>query len=497
MSGATTLLATRQPSFAARVRELVSSIRSVELHVVADIEQLREHLSQEHLALVILHVENEQDHDAVPEILQLVTALRKPIATLAVSQIWRPEHALRMMRLGLTDYLNAQTELGRLALMIDLSTARARLTRSRSSGAEVQLESLGVEQPFLFGWGRMGDLVDQLRKVAALDTTILFTGETGTGKTRLARAVHELSSRRARPFFVVNCGALSPNLTESELFGHRKGAFTGAEENRDGKFRAASDGTLLLDDVESLSARSQAKILRAVDERIFEPVGSDKSEPVRARLIAATNQSLEQSVAEGKFRADLYYRLNVVEFRLPPLRERADEIPPLVMRFVADAAKHFKRRTPTFSATCMAAMQEYPWKGNVRELKNVIERCVTLVDGDEIEIDDLPERVRNTIGLQNTAGTPAVTRHQEGHCGDLSAGAAMRQASTTEQGAAAIGSRVSQLSALARARMQAEIERIVEALDKHENNRSRAARELGISRVALYKKLHKFGLIES
>src|SRR5262249_49488166 len=181
-------------------------------------------------------------------------------------------------------------------------------------------------------------LRDQLRRVVPQETTLLLTGETGTGKTRLARLIHEFPPRRDEPFLVVGCGALSATLIESELFGHLRGAFTGADRDRPGKLSAAGKGTLLLDEINSLPLALQAKLLRAVDERVFEPVGANKGQPLRARLVAASNADLEREAAAGRFREDLYYRLNVVSFYLPPLRERRAAIAPLVRKFLAEFA---------------------------------------------------------------------------------------------------------------------------------------------------------------
>jgi two-component system response regulator HydG len=306
-------------------------------------------------------------------------------------------------------------------------------------------------------------LEEQIRRVAPQDTTLLLAGETGTGKTRLARLVHELSPRRDQPFLVVDCGALSASLIESELFGHVKGAFTGADRDRQGKLAAAGGGTLLLDEVNSLPLPLQAKLLRAVDERAFEPVGCDRPQPVRARLIAACNVPLEQEVAAGRFRSDLYYRLNVVAFCLPGLRDRRPAIAPLAGQFLAEFAACNRPDIGGMSAAALGALEAYDWPGNIRELRNVIERAVALAAGPEVGLEDLPEAVRAGAARPPlpAPGAPAVAPSRT----------------------------------LAGAKEEAEVVRITEALKRQGNNRLRAAAELGISRMGLYKKLRKYGLL--
>jgi transcriptional regulator with PAS, ATPase and Fis domain len=237
---------------------------------------------------------------------------------------------------------------------------------------------------------------DQVRRVAAQETTLLLTGETGTGKTRLARLIHELSPRRTKPFLVIDCGALAASLIESEMFGHVRGAFTGADRDRPGKFAAAGQGTLLLDEVNSLPCELQSKLLRAVDERVFEPVGSERPQPLLARLIAASNRPLEQEVQGGQFRADLYYRVNVVSFFLPPLRERPDAIAPLARKFLGEFTAGRRPDVGGIAADALHALAGYGWPGNVRELRNVIERAVVLCRGPEITFADLPEAIRSS-----------------------------------------------------------------------------------------------------
>jgi transcriptional regulator with PAS, ATPase and Fis domain len=319
----------------------------------------------------------------------------------------------------------------------------------------------------------MQGLAEQIRRVAPQDTTLLLVGETGTGKTRLARLVHDLSPRRDEPFLVVDCGALTANLIESELFGHIKGAFTGADRDRQGKLAAAAGGTLLLDEVNSLPLPLQAKLLRAVDERAFEPVGSNRSQPVRARLIAACNVALEQEVAAGRFRSDLYYRLNVIAFYLPGLRDRRGSVVPLARKFLAEFAARNRPDVRGLSAAAARALEAHDWPGNIRELRNVIERAVALAPGPEIGLEDLPE------ALRGGAARPPLPAAPAGPAAALTPVPPVAPSRT-----------------LAGAKEEAEILRITEALQRHGNNRLRAAAELGISRMGLYKKLRKYGLFE-
>jgi DNA-binding NtrC family response regulator len=327
----------------------------------------------------------------------------------------------------------------------------------------------------LDAFDEMEELKGQVQRVATQDITVLLTGETGTGKTRLARLIHELSPRRAEPFLVVDCGALSANLVESELFGHVKGAFTGADRDRVGKLAAAGKGTLLLDEVNSLPIHLQAKLLRAVEDRVFEPVGANAPQPLRARLLSASNAALDQEMAAGRFRADLYYRLNVVAFYLPPLRDRRAVISELALKFLHEFVACNRPDVRSLASEARAALGGYGWPGNIRELRNVMERAAALCRGPDVELRDLPEIFRRPPAAQGPewpqAGAPALPGAQ---------GAANHAPLTLTQ-----------------SREAAEIRRIKAALEEHGNNRLRAAAALGISRMGLYKKLHKYRLTDA
>src|SRR5215210_883620 len=244
-----------------------------------------------------------------------------------------------------------------------------------------------------------------VEKVANTNTNILIQGESGTGKELIARAIHHNSPRAEHPFVAVNCGALPESLLESELFGHTRGAFTGAVSNKPGLFRSAEGGTVLLDEVGEITPTMQVRLLRALQEHEVTPLGSSAAVSFDARIICATNRDLEREVAEGRFREDLYYRLNVIEIHLPPLRERREDIPLLVRSFITRTAREQQREEKMIEPEAMSALINYAWPGNVRELQNAIERAFTL-SGDRVDLDSLPPRVRDAAGGQTTMRDP-------------------------------------------------------------------------------------------
>ena len=243
----------------------------------------------------------------------------------------------------------------------------------------------------------MRGLVDLAERVAKVDATVLITGESGSGKERIARLLHDKSTRAAGPFIAVNCGALTETLLEAELFGHARGSFTGATHDRPGLFEAANSGTLLLDEIGEVSPGMQVKLLRAVQEREIRRVGENKSRKVDVRLLAATNRDLAEGVAAGTFRQDLYYRLKVIELHVPALRERRDDVLPLARVLLADAALRMKRKIDALTPRAADQLLRYDWPGNVRELANAIERAVALADGNRVEVEDLPEEIRSAF----------------------------------------------------------------------------------------------------
>ncbi len=249
-----------------------------------------------------------------------------------------------------------------------------------------------------------------VEKAAASDTTILLNGETGTGKGVLARLIHECSPRRGRPFVPINCGATPEGLLESEFFGYRRGAFTGAVADTPGKFELADGGTVFLDEIGDMSPELQVKVLRVLEEGEFEPVGGRETIRINVRIIAATHRDLEEEVQKGAFREDLFYRLHVIPIVLPPLRERRSDIPFLAEHFLEESARRNRRPPMRLSAEALEALVHYPWYGNVRELRNLIERLVVLKEGDLLGLEDLPEKIRAAHPLRERrrAALPAV-----------------------------------------------------------------------------------------
>ncbi len=243
-----------------------------------------------------------------------------------------------------------------------------------------------------------------LESVSQSDSTVLITGESGTGKELTARAIHLNSSRKFKPFVPVNCSAFVETLIESELFGHEAGAFTGAIKSKPGRFEVAGDGTIFLDEIGDLSPAVQTKLLRVLETREFERVGSNKTLQMAARIIAATNKDLQKEISAGRFREDLYYRINVVNIHMPPLRDRKDDLPLLVSHFIEKFDREFKKKIRQFSSSAFEILLEYEWPGNIRELENVVEHCFVLCPGDVIQVEHLPARLRNQRMVSPVAG---------------------------------------------------------------------------------------------
>lgn len=294
------------------------------------------------------------------------------------------DSTIKAMRLGAVDYI---------PMPFTRDSVMASLEQALHSGLAAVRKTDSPFSEIIHGGGSMTGVIELIDKVSRSEATVLITGESGTGKELVARAIHRQGSRARQPFVTVNSGALPEGLLESELFGHTRGAYTGAVTSSLGRFRIADGGTLFLDEVGNMSTAMQVKLLRVIQEQEFSPVGSLDLVKVDVRLITATNLDLEQAVYRSEFREDLYYRLNVIEIHIPPLRERREDILPLAGHFLARIAETTGKKPLTLSAGAVAAMQEYPWPGNVRELQNAMERASVLSDGGEITESDLPVRM--------------------------------------------------------------------------------------------------------
>ena len=362
------------------------------------------------------------------------------------------ETAVEAMRSGAADFLTKPVNLDQLELVIERAFHSRRLeTENRDLRRQLDkrygLETLIGQSP------NMEALLETIQQVAPTRATVLIQGESGTGKELVAHAIHQLSPRNKGPFVAVHCAALSPALLESELFGHEKGAFTGAIERRQGRFELAGNGTLFLDEISEVDPAIQVKLLRVLEDRRFERVGGHEVIQADLRLIAATNKDLSVMVSDGKFRNDLFFRLNVVTVTIPPLRERANDIPLFVRHFLRQFSRENKKQIDDLSPEAMNALMAYAWPGNVRELRNAIERMVVLAHSPRLTLKDVPPAVREA---QPAGAAPELIK-----------GVSLKDVNR---------------------------QMILAALEANGGNRSLAARQLGISRRTLHRKLHAFGI---
>ncbi|HET9439364.1 MAG TPA: sigma-54 dependent transcriptional regulator, partial [Longimicrobiales bacterium] len=367
--------------------------------------------------------------------------------------------AVGALKGGAYDYIPKPFDNDELTALVqrvhELLAVRAENERLRRELADRFGELIG-------GAPAMREVYRIIERVAPTDATVLIQGESGTGKELAARALHNHSTRSKGPFIALNCSALPGELIESELFGHVKGAFTGADRDRQGLFEAAQNGTLLLDEVAELPAAAQAKVLRALEERAVTPVGANTPRQVNVRVIAATHRKLDEMASQGEFREDLLYRLQVITISLPPLRERREDIMPIAVHLIAELAKRHDRPALQLSDAARAAIIAYPWPGNVRELRNALERALVLADGERIEVSDLPAQIAEQ-------------------------GAAMPAAEAVTADVPFMQARERAVDAFDRAYLTA-------ALEKHAGNVSATARFLGVHRQSLQKMLKRLAL---
>jgi DNA-binding NtrC family response regulator len=393
------------------------------------------------------------------EVLRSAKELRPETVVVMITAHGSESIAVEAMKSGAEDYVPKPFDNDEIRLVVQRALDRTRLERENRLLLEQVQRQYGFEN--LIGSGKtMQRVFETLQKVAETDLTVLVRGESGTGKDLVAKALHSRSPRKNRPFVAVNCAAISRELVESELFGHEKGAFTGADARRVGRFEAADGGTIFLDEIGDMAPETQAKVLRVLQERAFERVGGAKPIQVDVRVVAATHRHLEEEVAKERFREDLYYRLKVVEIELPPLRERSEDVPALVLRFLDEVTERLGREKKRISEAALAALARHAWPGNVRELLNVIEQAAVLSSGPTIEEADL-----NLGG--NAERAPGVS---------------------------------SDLSALpfsdAKKRAVEGFERayLLQALRRNGGNISRTAESIGIVRQSLQQKIRELGL---
>lgn len=419
-----------------------------QVHTAESGEEGLKLLEQEDFALILLDV-RLPGMDGI-EVLRQAKAIDENVDVIMVTAVKNVRVAVEAIKLGAYDYLVKPFEIDDVLSLLRRTLERQNLMREvLYLRAEVDRHEMG---DIVGRSAKMRQIYDLICRVADTNATVLISGESGTGKELIARTIHKQSQRQAKPFVAVNCAAISEHLVESELFGHERGAFTGAVEKRLGRFELANTGVLFLDEISNLRLDLQAKLLRALQEREFERVGGNKTIRVDVRIVAATNQELKQMVTERTFRDDLFYRLNVVPINVPPLRERKEDIPMLIDHFLAKYNKAFRREVQGFTPAALGVLRNYHWPGNVRELENVIERLVAISHQRMIGVDDLP---LDLVTVKHQVVDDVFTR-----------GASLRQA-------------------------KAEFERhyILRALEKSRWNQTEAAKRLGVHRNTLLGKM--------
>ena len=380
-------------------------------------------------------------------------SLPKPPICILMTAYGSEELAVEAMKRGADDYIpKGRMHIDELEMRIERALRQQNLEVENVSLRQ-QLDSRFGLENIIGQSSAMRDVLDAVRTVAPARSSVLLLGESGTGKELIAKAIHQLSPRARQPMVTVHCAALTPTLLESELFGHEKGAFTGAHERRVGRFEQAQGGTLFLDEIGEIDATVQIKLLRFLGERTYERVGSSKTLTADVRVIAATNKNLEALVQAGTFREDLFFRLRVVEIRLPALRERPEDIPVLAQAFLREFARENNKTINDFTPDALEALARYRWPGNVRELRASVEHAVVFCHGDRVGVRDLPAPVR---------GAPAEPRIALA-AGDLTVAEAEKQL-------------------------------MIRALKETRGNRTLAARKIGMSRRTFHRKLHSYDL---
>jgi len=428
-----------------------------EVYVAEDAASATNLLEAESFEVLLTDFRLPNNEDGM-KLIARAKSLAKPPICILMTAYGSEELAVEALKNGADDYLAK----GRMQID-ELETRIARALKLRTLESENKTLKQQLNKKFglenIIGESEpMQRVMDIVRQVAPSRATVLIQGESGTGKELLAKAIHQLSPRSRRPMVTVHCAALSPTLLESELFGHEKGAFTGAHERRVGRFEQAEGGTLFLDEIGDIDKTIQVKLLRFLGERTFERVGGNKTLMADVRIVAATNKNLKELVAAGEFREDLYFRLSVVELWAPPLRDRASDIPVLALSFLREFAEENAKPVRDFTADALESIIRYAWPGNVRELRTAVEHAVVLAKGDMIELTGLPQSVQSR----------GVIQHEKQLTQSL-----VDKGVTLEE---------------------AEKQLIIRTLKECRGNRTTAARKIGISRRTLHRKLNRYGL---
>ena len=426
-----------------------------EVYLAPDIASAWNILQAETLDVVLCDIKLGGDNGL--DLLLRLRTLPKPPLCVMMTAYGSVETAIEAMRKGAYDYVTKPLNLDEIEMTLLRALKSKRVESENHHLKQALQQKFGLEN-LIGSTPVMRQVFDKIQQVANSRATILIEGESGTGKELVAKALHQLSSRKENHFSAVHCAALSPQLLESELFGHEKGAFTGAMEKRIGRFEEANHGSIFLDEIGEIDASTQVKLLRVLGERTIQRVGSNQTIPVDVRVITATNRNLEKLVDEGKFRDDLFFRLNVIRILLPPLRERKEDIPLLVDSFIKTISKENDKRVSGISAEALQSLIQYRWPGNVRELRMAIEHGVVLVRGEKIGLEDLPERVfvKSSAAQKHSVGfTPESLNLEE-----------------------------------------MERKMILMALRSSHGNKTDAAVKLGISRRTLHRKLNDYKIEE-
>ncbi|MBT8454233.1 MAG: sigma-54 dependent transcriptional regulator [Deltaproteobacteria bacterium] len=432
-----------------------------EVHCVSNGEAVLKAMAEHHIDVLITDLRMPK-LDGM-QVLKAVGERFPNVPVIMITAHGTVDTAVEALKLGAFDYVTKPFDRAEFRAVVAKAARTRELSQKHVSGdpnERGRYRIIGESEP-------MRDVYDVIEKVADTPSTVLITGESGTGKELIARALHENSSRKNKPFVSVNCAAIPPDLLESELFGYERGAFTGAVTSKPGRFELAHGGTLFLDEIAEIPVSMQVKLLRALQEQQFERVGGIKTITVDSRLITATNRNLKESIAEGGFREDLYYRLNVVHVHLPPLRARPTDIPLLLEHFVSKFNDKLDRSVTGFDDQSKEHLLGYAWPGNIRELENIVERCMIFAEDGEVGTQHLPPEIREAEGpigaglVSGTAATPGTTGLKE----------AVREAT-----------------------LRLEREFIGRALNQTGGNVTHTARLLKISRKSLQNKMKELGL---